>query len=106
MELVDQVQERKCECIADSWGEKNYALWQQLAGLCILQDYCFSRDFLDTFEKLLQRRKRVKVSIACHFIHLAYIFKKDAKEILICTFLNIALTVKFGACICRALTVL
>lgn len=45
----------------------------------------------------------MKLSIACHFVHLAHIFKKDAKEILICTSLNIAVIFKFNACICRAL---
>lgn len=40
MELVDQVQERKCDCIADSRGEKNYALWQQLA---FRLDYAFCK---------------------------------------------------------------
>lgn len=30
MELVDLVQERKRERVADSRGEKNYAIWQQL----------------------------------------------------------------------------
>lgn len=58
------------------------------------------------FQNFFKGEKRVKLSIACHFVHLAYIIKKDAKEILICTSLNIAVILKLNACICRALTVL
>lgn len=88
MELVDLVQERKCERVVDSRaGERRAVAFGRSSPLGWIKHFArlhfFNRDSLNTFPKLFQRREKVKLSIACHFAHLAYIFKKEAMEILI-----------------------
>lgn len=62
--------------------------------------------FLDTFQKLFQRREKVKLSIALHFVHLAYIYLiRMQRRFLSAVPETTAFLFKLNGCICRALTV-